>query len=147
MSESVFDPLKLENQLCFPLYAASKEVIRRYKPLLDPLDLTYTQYITLMVLWDEKKMSVKDLGERLYLDSGTMTPVLKKLESKQYIRRSRAPQDERSVIITLTDEGMALKEKASQIPASMSGCIMLTQQEAATLHGLLCKILMGLENE
>ena len=147
MSESVFDPLKLENQLCFPLYAASKEVIRRYKPFLDPLDLTYTQYITLMVLWDEKKMSVKDLGKRLYLDSGTMTPVLKKLESKQYIRRSRAPQDERSVIITLTDEGMALKEKASQIPASMSGCIMLTRQEAATLHGLLCKILMGLENE
>ena len=147
MSNSVFDPLKLENQLCFPLYAASKEVIRRYKPFLDPLDLTYTQYITLMVLWDEKKMSVKDLGERLYLDSGTMTPVLKKLESKQYIRRSRAPQDERSVIITLTDEGMALKEKASQIPASMSGCIMLTRQEAETLHGLLSKILIGLENE
>ncbi|MBE5776933.1 MAG: MarR family transcriptional regulator [Clostridiales bacterium] len=147
MSNSVFDPLKLENQLCFPLYAASKEVIRRYKPFLDPLDLTYTQYITLMVLWDEKKMSVKDLGERLYLDSGTMTPVLKKLESKQYIRRSRAPQDERSVIITLTDEGMALKEKASQIPASMSGCIMLTRQEAEILHGLLSKILIGLENE
>jgi len=144
MSNSVFDPLKLENQLCFPLYAASKEVIRRYKPFLDPLDLTYTQYITLMVLWDEKKMSVKDLGERLYLDSGTMTPVLKKLESKQYIRRSRAPQDERSVIITLTDEGMALKEKASQIPASMSGCIMLTRQEAEILHGLLSKILIGL---
>jgi len=147
MSNSVFDPLKLENQLCFPLYAASKEVIRRYKPFLDPLDLTYTQYITLMVLWDEKKMSVKDLGERLYLDSGTMTPVLKKLERKQYIRRSRAPQDERSVIITLTDEGMALKEKATQIPGYMSGCIMLTRQEAEILHGLLSKILIGLENE
>ena len=141
MSETKFDPQKLENQLCFPLYAASKEVIRRFKPFLDPLDLTYTQYITLLVLWNEKKMSVKELGERLYLESGTMTPVLKKLESKHYIQRSRAPQDERSVIITLTEEGMALKEKASTVPASMRGCIALTREEAVTLHGLLSKIL------
>ena len=147
MSETKFDPLKLENQLCFPLYAASKEVIRRYKPFLDPLDLTYTQYITLMVLWDEKKMSVKELGERLYLDSGTMTPVLKKLESKHYIKRSRAPQDERSVIITLTEEGMALKEKASNVPTSMRGCISLSKEESVMLHGLLSKILNTLVEE
>ena len=138
---------RLDESRAFSLYAASKEIIRLYKPHLDPLDLTYTQYIALVALWEKGKISVKALGECLYLDSGTMTPVLKKLESKQYIRRSRAPQDERSVIITLTDEGMALKEKASQIPASMSGCIMLTRQEAEILHGLLSKILIGLENE
>ena len=96
------DGLKLENQLCFPLYACSKEIIRRYKPLLNELDLTYTQYITMMVLWDKKEINVKTLGEKIFLDSGTLTPVLKKLESKGYIERNRASDDERNLIITIT---------------------------------------------
>ena len=147
MSEINMDMQKLENQMCFPLYAASKEVIRRYKPFLDPLDLTYTQYITLMVLWDEQCMSVKALGERLYLDSGTMTPVLKKLEAKHFIRRSRAAQDERSVEITLTADGMALKEKAAQVPWHMQGCVHLTPEERIQLQHLLGKLLNGLTSE
>ena len=147
MTEFNKDMLKLENQMCFPLYAASKEVIRRYKPFLDPLDLTYTQYITLMILWEEQRMSVKALGERLYLDSGTMTPVLKKLEAKHYIRRSRATHDERSVEITLTEDGMALKEKAAHVPQYMQACVHLTPDERTQLQGLLAKLLRSLTDE
>lgn len=140
-----YDMLKLENQLCFPLYAASKEIIRRYKPFLDPLDLTYTQYLTLMVLWDVDSINVKTLGEYLYLDSGTMTPVLKKMESKGYITRTRSQEDERSVSVCLTEEGRALKAKAAEIPAKLGACVKLTAEEAAQLHGLLNKVLAGLE--
>ena len=100
-----YDCLKLENQLCFPLYACSKEIIRRYKPFLDELDLTYTQYLAMMVMWDRGEMNVKHLGECLYLDSGTLTPVLKKLESKGYVIRSRSREDERNLIVTITDKG------------------------------------------
>ena len=89
-----FDNLKLENQLCFPLYACSKEIIKRYKPFLGAIDLTYTQYITMMVLWDKKELTVKDLGKCLFLDSGTLTPLLKKLETKGYIDRKRSADDE-----------------------------------------------------
>lgn len=106
-----YDALKLENQLCFPLYAVSKEIVKRYKPFLDRLDLTYTQYITMMVLWEHRQMNVKELGEYLYLDSGTLTPVLKKLEQKGWIERTRARDDERVLIVTLTQEGDRLKEK------------------------------------
>jgi len=133
--------LRLENQMCFPLYVCSKEVIRRYKPFLDPLDLTYTQYITLMVLWEKETIVVKDLGDRLYLDSGTLTPVLKKLEAKGYIERRRCAQDERSVIVTLTEQGRALQEKAGCVPQQMSACVVLTQEERAQLRGLLQKML------
>lgn len=140
-----YDMLKLENQLCFPLYAASKEIIRRYKPFLDPLDLTYTQYLTLMVLWDVDSINVKTLGEYLYLDSGTMTPVLKKMESKGYITRTRSLEDERSVSVCLTEEGRALKAKAAEIPAKLGACVKLTEEEAAQLRGLLNKVLAGLE--
>lgn len=140
-----FDMLKLDNQLCFPLYAASKEIIRRYKPFLDPLDLTYTQYLTLMVLWDMDSINVKTLGEYLYLDSGTMTPVLKKMESKGYITRTRSQEDERSVSVCLTEEGRALKAKAAEIPAKIAACVKLTAEEADQLHGLVNKVLAGLE--
>lgn len=139
-----YDMLKLENQLCFPLYACSKEVVRRYKPFLDPLDLTYTQYITMMVLWEEKSVSVKDLGERLWLDSGTMTPVLKKLELKGYITRQRSADDERSVIVEITDKGEKLKEDARQVPLELGKCVKLSPEEAAQLHALLYKVLTGL---
>ncbi|MBP5332218.1 MAG: MarR family transcriptional regulator, partial [Lachnospiraceae bacterium] len=107
-----YDSLKLGNQLCFPLYACAKEVVRHYKPHLDKLDLTYTQYITMMVLWEYKSLNVKELGEKLYLDSGTLTPVLKKLESKGYITRERSEKDERNLVVTITKTGEDLKSQA-----------------------------------
>ena len=110
-----YDPLKLENQICFPLYVCAKEVIRRYKPILDELDLTYTQYIAMMALWEDRSMNVKELGHRLCLDSGTLTPVLKTLEKKGLVNRTRSEEDERVVIITVTAEGMALREQAAEL--------------------------------
>lgn len=135
------DNLKLENQLCFPLYAASKEIIRKYRPLLDRIDLTYTQYITMMVLWEEKEVNVKSLGERLFLDSGTLTPLLKKLESKGYITRSKNTKDERNLVVRITEEGMNLKSEASSIPEEIGNCINLTKEEAYSLYQILYKIL------
>lgn len=136
-----YDSLKLENQLCFPLYACAKEVVRRYKPFLDKLDLTYTQYIAMMVLWEDKSLNVRELGERLYLDSGTLTPVLKKLESKGYITRERSEKDERNLIVTISKEGEALKKQALCVPTRMSACVGLSPEEAMTLYGLLYKLL------
>ena len=133
--------LRLENQLCFPLYAAAKGVISRYKPLLDQLDLTYTQYITMMVLWEDKRIGVKDLGRRLYLDSGTLTPLLKRLEHKGFARRARCAGDERAVLITITEAGEKLKEKALEVPAKMGKCMPLSPEEAGTLYALLYKLL------
>ena len=136
-----YDVLKLENQICFPLYACSKEIVRKYKPFLDKLDLTYTQYITMMVMWEYNSISVKDLGEKLYLDSGTLTPVLKTLEQKNYVSRQRSKVDERLLIVTITDEGIALREKALEVPAQMSSCVNITEDEAKLLYGLLYKLL------
>lgn len=136
-----YDSLKLDNQLCFPLYACSKEIIRKYKPHLDKIDLTYTQYITMMVMWEKKCVNVKTLGESLYLDSGTLTPVLKKLESKGYITRERSEKDERNLVVSITDSGMKLREKAATIPAKIGSCVKLTEEEAATLYSLLHKII------
>ena len=137
------DCLKLENQLCFPLYAASRNVIKKYKPFLDKLDLTYTQYITMMVLWELKEINVKELGNKLYLDSGTLTPLLKTLESKGYISRVRSSSDERNLVICLTTEGEKLKDKASNIPTKVSKCINLSSEEALELYKILYKILEG----
>ena len=139
--EQKYDCLKLQNQLCFPLYACSKEVVRRYKPLLDRLDLTYTQYITMMVLWEKKEMNVKEIGEQLFLDSGTLTPLLKKLENKGYVTRTRSEEDERSIRVTITKDGEALREEACKVPAVMGQCVDLTPEESATLYTLLYKIL------
>ena len=137
-----FDPLKLENQLCFPLYACAKEVVRKYKPFLDELDLTYTQYITMLVLWEKEKVGVKELGERLYLDSGTLTPVLKSLEQKGYVVRTRPESDERTLLVTLTEAGQKLKDQAVSIPGKMvSSCVALSAEEAAQLYVILYKIL------
>lgn len=136
-----YDALKLENQLCFPLYACSKEVVKQYKPFLDEIDLTYTQYITMMVMWERKELTVKELGEYLYLDSGTLTPVLKKLESKAYVVRSRAKDDERNLIVTLTARGEELKDHAVAIPGKVAQCVKLQPEEAHTLYQLLYKIL------
>lgn len=136
-----YEALKLENQLCFPLYAAAREVVKRYRPHLDAIDLTYTQYITMMVMWEQKEITVKALGEKLFLDSGTMTPVLKSLEAKGYVTRKRNTTDERSVSVFLTDSGEALKEKAVDIPAKVAGCVGLDLSEAAALYETLYKIL------
>ena len=132
-----YDCLKLENQLCFPLYVCSKEVVRKYKPFLDELDITYTQYITLMVLWEKGEMGVRELGEHLFLDSGTLTPVLKALEKKGIVNRRRSEKDERSTIISLTDDGRALKEKAVEIPAKMGACVTLDPKDAMELYRIL----------
>ncbi len=136
--------LKLENQLCFPLYAAAKEVVARYRPFLEEIDLTYTQYIAMMVLWDVKTISVGELGRYLYLDSGTLTPLLKRLESKGFVQRARSGADERLVSITITAAGEALKEQAAQVPMKMAGCIALEQKDAMDLYRLLYKLLDGL---
>ena len=133
--------LRLENQLCFPLYAASREIIRLYRPHLDALDLTYTQYITMMVLWEEREISVKQLGKRLYLDSGTLTPLLKSLEAKGYVTRTRSRDDERVVVVRLTDAGLALQEQAVAVPEGMKACLRLSPDEAAVLYKLLYKLL------
>ena len=137
-----YDSLKLENQLCFPLYVCAKEVVRRYKPLLDGLGLTYTQYIAMMALWERRSLSVKNLGEMLYLDSGTLTPLLKKLEEKGYVLRSRSQEDERVLDVSLTPEGEALKEKAKSVPESMLSCLSISPEDAAELARIL-RNLMG----
>ncbi len=146
MSRSEYDVLKLENQLCFPLYAAAREVVKRYRPYLEALDLTYTQYITMMVLWEQKEITVKALGERLFLDSGTMTPVLKSLEAKGFVSRQRSALDERSVTVSSTPAGEELKNDAVQVPGKMAGCVGLDPQEALQLYTLLYKVL-GAKNE
>ncbi|MBQ9032219.1 MAG: MarR family transcriptional regulator [Parasporobacterium sp.] len=140
MSEQ-FDPLQLKNQICFPLYACSKEVVRRYKPYLDELDLTYTQYIAMMVLWEHKEITVKEIGEYLYLDSGTLTPVLKTLEKKGLLTRKRSEEDERVLKVSITKKGMELKEEAKDIPLKLGACIRLTPEEARELYTLLYKVL------
>lgn len=141
MEHSDFDALKLENQLCFPLYAASREVIKRYRPLLSALDLTYTQYIAMMVLWEVRSISAKELGQKLFLDSGTLTPVLKSLEAKGLIERSRFSKDERVLLVTVTPKGEELKQQACSVPGQLAQCIPLDSSEALQLYQLLYKIL------
>jgi len=145
--EQNYDGLKLENQMCFPLYAASREVIKRYRPHLEKLDLTYTQYIAMMVFWQEKKLSVKELGKKLFLDSGTLTPVLKSLEAKGYVHRSRSKEDERVLLVEITDKGEELKEQAALIPEKMAGCSKLEPSEAMQLYQLLYKLLGAFSEE
>ncbi|MBQ8567910.1 MAG: MarR family transcriptional regulator [Oscillospiraceae bacterium] len=147
MEDKNFDCLKLENQMCFPLYACSKEIVRMYKPHLDKLDLTYTQYIAMMVLWEKKELSVKALGKCLFLDSGTLTPVLKKLETKGYINRTRSADDERSLNVSVTEAGVLLKEKAAEVPRKMSSCINLSPDEALQLYTLLNKLMDNFRND
>ena len=136
-----YDCLKLDNQLCFPLYACSREIVRQYTPYLEPLGLTYTQYITLMALWEHGVLSVKDMGKLLHLDSGTLTPVLKKLEEKGFVNRRRSREDERSLIVSLTEKGEALREQAVEIPAKVAGGLRLPREDVQTLYQLLNKML------
>lgn len=147
MEQNKYDALKLENQLCFPLYAAAKEVVKKYNPYLSEIDLTYTQYIAMMVLWEKHEISVRELGEHLYLDSGTLTPLLKALEKKGYVTRKRSEADERVLIVTVTDEGLKLREKAVSVPESVGSCIKMEPDEAAELYRILYKILDGLNGD
>ena len=137
-----YDCLKLENQICFPLYVCAKEIVRKYKPFLDELDLTYTQYITMMVMWERKEISVKELGECLYLDSGTLTPVLKTLEKKGYVERNRLREDERILIASVTDSGMKLRERAVSVPGQVAKCVPLSEKDAMELYRIL-HLIMG----
>ena len=141
MDNQKYEALKIENQICFPLYACAKEIIKRYTPFLNALDLTYTQYITMMILWDKKELNVKELGQCLYLDSGTLTPLLKKLEAKGLVVRKRSTQDERNLIVSITDDGEKLKEQAVNVPAQIAQCVNLEPEEAIELHRILYKIL------
>ncbi|MBQ8086603.1 MAG: MarR family transcriptional regulator [Lachnospiraceae bacterium] len=132
-----YDCLRLENQLCFPLYVCAKEIVRRYKPFLDEIDLTYTQYIAMMALWDKKKLNVKELGDMLFLDSGTLTPLLKKMEEKGLLTRTRSKEDERNLIVEITDKGEALKEEAKTIPERLGSCLSMSEEDAGKLYEIL----------
>lgn len=142
-----YERLLLKNQLCFPIYLCSKEITRKYRPLLEKLDLTYTQYIVMMYFWENKSSNVKELGKALLLDSNTLTPLLKKLESKGYIKRTRNKLDERNLELTLTKKGEQLKEEALTIPVCMEKCINLSEKEATTLYTLIYKVLNNVEEE
>ena len=136
-----YESLLLDRQLCFPLYACAREMIKLYKPFLDELDLTYTQYIAMMVLWERKAVTVKELGQALFLDSGTLTPLLKKMEAKGLLRRRRSTEDERSLIVSLTEQGEQLRERAVEVPVKMAQCSCLEPEEGRELYRLLYKLL------
>ena len=133
--------LELSRQLCFTLYAASREVTRKYKPFLDELDLTYTQYIVMLVLWEEGAVTMQELGKRLYLDSGTLTPLLVKLENKGLVERKRNEKDVREMIVSVTDKGTGLKVRAREIPQKIGKCLNISVREAVQLKRILGKIL------
>ena len=142
-----YESLTLKNQLCFPIYLCSKEIIRKYTKVLDEINLTYTQYIVMMYLWEKGKSNVKEIGKVLLLDSSTLTPLLKKLESKGYITRIRSKEDERNLEIEVTKVGMKLRDKALTIPEQMEKCIDLKADEAEVLYKLIYKILINVEKE
>ena len=141
------EAMKLSNQMCFPLYAAARNVTGLYTPYLKPLGLTYTQYLVFLVLWERDGISVSEIGDRLMLDNGTLSPLLKKLEQAGFIRRERSREDERIVTITLTEAGRALQEKAKDIPLKVSGCVDLPPEKAAMLYTLLYELLENRKNK
>jgi len=146
--ESVYrEAMKLENQLCFPLYAAARHVVGLYTPWLKPLGLTYTQYIVLLVLWEQDGISVSELGEKLRLDNGTLSPLLKKMEQSGYLERRRQKEDERVVVITLTEAGKKLQETAKDVPLRVGGCIDLPPEKAQALYALLYELLGNQKND
>ncbi len=129
--------LKLDNQLCFPIYAASRLITSVYRPMLEELSLTYPQYLVLLVLWEKESVTVKELGEKLWLDSGTLTPLLKRMQEKELVVRTRNKADERVVNITLTEAGKALKNKASDIPHQLISCMNMEVEQAIQLRNQL----------
>ena len=146
MEHKNYDSLKLSHQLCFPLYACARETIKLYTPHLDRLGLTYTQYITMMVLWERRSLTAKELGRILYLDSGTLTPLLKKLEAKNLLTRKRSEADERNLIVTITEAGDALQDEALHIPDEMMKCVNLEKEEIREMYRMLYKMLERAES-
>ena len=142
-----YEVLKLENQLCFPMYLCAKEIQRRYTPFLDAINLTYTQYVVMICFWEHGSSNVKTIGKALLLDPSTLTPLLKKLEAKGFLTRTRSERDERNLIVTLTDEGEALRDRALDIPAKMGECLALSKEETVTLYQILYKVLHNIEKE
>ena len=145
--EEKYEALTLKNQLIFPIYLCSKEIIRKYSVLLEEINLTYTQYIVMMYFWEKKQSNVKELGKTLILDSSTLTPLLKKLENKGYITRARSTVDERNLDVTITKKGMNLRDKALSISKEMDKCIDLSETEAKKLYDLSYKILKSTQEE
>lgn len=145
--EEKYESLRLKNQLCFPMYLCAKEIQRRYTPYLDELDLTYTQYVVMMYFWEYGSSNVKAIGKALLLDPSTLTPLLKKLEAKGYITRTRSERDERNLIVSLTESGEELKNKAVEIPFKIGKCLDLSEEEAAELYRILYKVLQNIEKE
>lgn len=141
VSPEKYKNLKLENQLCFPLYSAARKVISLYTPYLKPLGLTYTQYLVFLVLWEEESITVGELCRKLFLDNGTITPLLKKMESENYILKERSKEDERIVKIKITEKGMRLREQAKEIPEKVGACLPLKQKDIFQLYSLLYQIL------
>lgn len=135
------EALKLNNQLCFPLYSAARSVVGRYTPVLKPFGLTYTQYIVFMVLWEKDGVTVGEIGAKLMLDNGTLSPLLKKLETEGYLIRSRSREDDRVVIVSLTEKGRALREKVKDVPQKVAKCINLSSEKAQTLYALLYELI------
>ena len=144
---SGYELLKLNNQVCFPLYACSKELIRQYGPHLKKLNLTYTQYIVMMVIWENETVSSRELSECLHLDYGTLTPVLKRLEAAGYLNKQRSEEDERLLTLSLTEKGRSLKEDAVSIPPAIAGCMGLTAEEFGALYALTYKALRHMESK
>ena len=146
MKYDYHEAMKLSNQLCFPLYAASRSVISLQTPYLKELDLTYTQYIVFLVLWEKDGITVGEMCNRLMLDNGTLSPLLKKMQQAGYIKRTRSEEDDRIVLITLTDEGRALQEKAKDVPRNIAGCVDLSPEKAKMLYSLLYELLENTKN-
>ena len=147
MNYDYHEAMKLSNQICFPLYAASRSVISLYTPLLKPLGLTYTQYLVFLVLWEKDGITVGEICSRLMLDNGTLSPLLKKMQQAGYIDRKRSQEDDRIVLITLTEEGKALQERAKEIPGKVAGCIDLPPEKAQMLYTLLYELLENRKNK
>jgi DNA-binding MarR family transcriptional regulator len=142
-----YDAIKLKNQLCFPLYLCAKELTRKYNLILKKYNLTYTQYVVMMYFWEKRTSNVKELGKALLLDSSTLTPLLKKLESKGYITRVRSKIDERNLNLEVTEKGLKLRDEALSIPMEMGKCINLTKEEVETLYKIIYKILINTQKE
>jgi DNA-binding MarR family transcriptional regulator len=142
-----YESLLLRNQLCYPVYLCAKEITRKYGPFLDELNLTYTQYIVMMYFWEKQESNVREISRTLLLDSSTLTPLLKKLEDKGYITRARSDEDERNLVVKITEKGLALRDKAILIPGKMGKCINLSPEEAKTLYNLMYKVLLNIEKE
>ena len=146
-AENIYDCIRLDNQLCFPLYACAKEVVRQYREPLEPLNLTYTQYIVMMVLWEHGEMTEGELGKKIHLDSGTLAPLLKRLEKAGYINRVRPENNENKLLLSLTPEGEELREQALEVPIQMQGCIPLSEDELFLLRDLLNRALTGMNEK